>query len=225
MRFLFFLLPLFLLTACIGDDIVDDYVQPQIRIQNPVSSIEEGTSYQFTHRFVNNVGQEEQVSPTWSSADPDILSIDANGLAMAMVEGNTSITLSYEDEFGETASATEAVEVGASTVVVEPTLRSGTVATTSSYELTGAFELSELPNGSLKLSFGDDYVADDGLPGLYVYLSNNPNSKSGALEIGRVDVFRGAHEYVITGAQLNEYAYVLYFCKPFNVKVGHGDIQ
>lgn len=225
MRFLFLFFPLCLLTSCIGDDIVDDYVQPEIRIQNPVSSIEEGTSYQFNYRFVNNVGQEEQVSPSWQSADPAILSIDASGLAMALAEGTTSITLSYQDEFGETASVTEPVEVGASTVVVEPTFRMGTIATTSSYELTGDFELSELPNGSLSLSFAANYVADDGLPGLYVYLSNNPNSRSGALEIGPVEVFRGAHEYVITGAQLDQYAYVLYFCKPFNVKVGHGDIE
>ena len=68
-------------------------------------------------------------------------------------------------------------------------------------------------------------VADDGLPGLYVYLSNNPNSVSGALEIGPVEVFEGAHDYTISGLDITTYAYVLYFCKPFNVKVGHGDIE
>ncbi len=225
MRPLLYLFPILLLSACIGDDIIDDYVTPQIRILNPVSSIEEGTTYQFNHQFVNNVGQEETVSANWSSADAAILTIDNSGLATAVAEGNTSITVSFQDEFGETASVTEPVEVGASTVVVEPTGRSGSINTTSSYALRGDFELNELPNGDLKLSFGSDYVADDGLPGLFVYLSNNPNTISGALEIGAVRVFVGEHDYTISGAGLNEYAYVLYFCKPFNVKVGDGEIE
>lgn len=225
MRSLFFLFLSLLFVSCIGDDIVDDYVTPQIRIQNPVSSIEEGTSYQFQHQFVNNVGQEESVSPTWSSGDPSLLTVDNNGLANAIAEGNTTITVAFQDEFGETATTTESIEIGASTVVVEPMGRSGSVATTSSYDLRGDFELNELPNGDLHLTFGDDYLADSGLPGLFVYLSNNPNTISGALEIGAVRVFNGAHDYTFSGATLNEYAYVLYFCKPFNVKVGDGEID
>jgi hypothetical protein len=225
MRFLLFPLLLCLLTSCIGDDIVEDYVSPVIRIQNPVSSIEEGTIYQFQHQFINNVGQEETVSPTWSSADEAILTIDQSGLATAIAEGNTNITISFEDEFGETATRNEPVEVGASTVVIEPMMRAGSVATTSSYPLKGDFVLTELPGGNLTLSFGDDYNADNRLPGLFVYLSNNPNTISGAYEIGAVETFNGAHSYTFAGAGLNEYAYVLYFCKPFNVKVGDGEIQ
>ncbi|MFK8165763.1 MAG: hypothetical protein AB8H12_25160, partial [Lewinella sp.] len=193
--------------------------------QNPVSSIEEGTTYQFQHQFINNVGQEEAITPTWSSADESILIIDQSGLASAITEGNTSITLTFEDEFGEVARHNEPVEVGASTVVIEPMMRSGSVATTSSYPLMGDFVLTEGSDGNLILSFGDDYNADNRLPGLFVYLSNNPNTISGAYEIGAVDTFSGAHEYSFSGAGLNEYAYVLYFCKPFNVKVGDGEIQ
>lgn len=225
MRFLLSVLSLCLFAACIGDDIVDDYVSPEIRIQNPVSSIEEGTSYQFQHQFINNVGQEEAITPTWSSADETILTVDQSGLASAIAEGNTMLTVSFQDEFGETATRMEPIEVGASTVVVEPMVRTGSVATTSSYPLTGDFTLTELPGGNLTLSFGDDYNADNRLPGLYVYLSNNPNTISGAYEIGAVDVFNGTHDYTFAGAGLNEYAYVLYFCKPFNVKVGDGQIQ
>ncbi|WP_020567306.1 Ig-like domain-containing protein [Neolewinella persica] len=225
MRSLLFVLPLCLFASCIGDDIVEDYVSPTIRIQNPVSSLEEGTTYQFQHQFINNVGQEETVVPEWSSADEAILAIDQSGLATAIAEGNTNITVSFEDEFGEIATLTTSIEVGASTVVVEPTMRTGSVATTSSYPLKGDFVLTELPGGDLNLSFGDDYNADNRLPGLFVYLSNNPNTISGAYEIGAVETFNGAHEYTFAGAGLNEYAYVLYFCKPFNVKVGDGQIQ
>ncbi len=218
-----------LLSACIGDDIVEDYVAPQIRITNLVSEIEAGTSYQFDFSFLNNVGNREAVTPSWTSADPTILTIDQTGLAEGVAEGETMISLAYTDEFGETASRSYPIEVGASTVIVEePEVRTGTVATTTFYDLTGDFTLETIPedqNGDLRLSFGADYVADDGLPGLYVYLTNNPNTTAGAYEIGRVDVFRGAHDYVISGVGLNDYSYVLYFCKPFNVKVGDGLIE
>jgi hypothetical protein len=228
MKFWLYLLPLaFSITSCVGEDIVDDYVQPVIRIQNIASSIEAGTNHQFGMQFVNNVGQMEEVTGEWSSADTETLTITNAGLASAIAEGSTTISLSYTDQFGETASVSEVINVGPSTVIVEePMMRSGTVSTTSSYDLTGEFSLSEIPDTEdLKLSFGGDYVADDGLPGLYVYLSNNPNSVSGALEIGPVEVFEGAHDYTISGLDITTYAYVLYFCKPFNVKVGHGDIE
>lgn len=218
-----------LFSGCIGDDIVDDYVAPQIRITNPVAEIEAGTTYLFTAGFLNNVGMNETVSPTWSSSDPTIMTIDQTGLATGIMEGPVRVTVAYTDEFGETADRSYDLEIGASTVVVEePMFRTGRVATTTFYDLEGDFTLEELPEevpGDLRLIFGEDYVADDGLPGLYVYLSNNPNSTSGAHEIARVEVFRGAHEYIISGVDLNEFRYVLYFCKPFNVKVGDGLIE
>ena len=215
----------FLFTACIGDDVVDDYVQPTLRITNPVSEIEAGTTYQFNHQFVNNVGQMEDVSPRWSSGDENLLTIDNSGLATAIQEGTTTISVAFTDEFDETVTVTENVEIGASTVVVEEMFRTGRVETTSTYPLTGDFKLTALESGDLELAFFDDYVADDILPGLFVYLSNNPRSIAGALEIGRVEVFEGAHSYTISGAELEQYAYVLYFCKPFNIKVGDGEIQ
>ena len=74
-----------------------------------------------------------------------------------------------------------------------------------------------------------DLVTDlDGatsLPGLYVYLTNNPSTVNNAYEIGRVETFNGAHSYRISGVGLNEYDYLLYWCKPFSVKVGDGEIK
>jgi len=228
MRYFLLVLSLFALTACIGDDVVDDYVTPVIRISNLADTIEAGTTFQFANQYVNNVGQAEEVAASWASGNSELLTIDANGLATTIAQGDVDITVSFTDpRFDETASVTESVTIGESTVVVvEPMSRSGSVATTSSYPLTGDFVLEELPNSDeLKLSFADDYNADDNLPGLFVYLSNNPNTISGAFEIGAVRTFSGAHEYTFTGVELEQFAYVLYFCKPFNVKVGHGDIE
>jgi len=79
--------------------------------------------------------------------------------------------------------------------------------------------------GNLTLRFEDDYRASTALPGLYVYLTNNPNSTNSALEIGAVTTFSGAHTYTIEDVDISEYQYILYFCKPFNVEVGEGLIE
>ena len=115
-----------------------------------------------------------------------------------------------------------------SSVVNPPTPqeKSGTIATTSSYVLSGTFTLSELENsGDLRLSINDDYVADTALPGLYLYLTNNPSSIANALELGPVTVFNGAHQYTISDTGINDYSHLLYWCKPFTVKVGDGEIE
>ena len=46
-----------------------------------------------------------------------------------------------------------------------------------------------------------------------------------AFEIGRVATFSGVHSYTIPNKGINDYNYIVYFCKPFNVKVGHGQIN
>ena len=46
-----------------------------------------------------------------------------------------------------------------------------------------------------------------------------------ALEIGAVETFNGAHSYVIENTDISEYEFILYFCKPFVVKVGDGQIN
>jgi len=102
--------------------------------------------------------------------------------------------------------------------------RIGTIRTTSSYKLEGDFTLKE-EDGKLIIDIADNYEASDALPGLYIYLTNNPNTNTGAVEIGAVDIFKGAHTYEVTGVNINDFDYLLYFCKPFGVKVGDGEIK
>lgn len=222
-RLLPFLL-LFSLSACIGDDIVEDFVQPELRLDNLVDTIEVSSTHQFAVNYFNDIGVLQTVSPSWTSDAPEIISIDDSGLATAHTAGSAMITASYAENGLET-TATHLVYGGEQTVEVEEETRlSGTIRTTSSYVLTGDFILTAQDNG-INLAFGEDYVADEGLPGLYVYLTNNPSTTANALEIGPVEIFRGAHEYAISGVELDDYLYVLYFCKPFNVKVGDGEIN
>jgi hypothetical protein len=117
------------------------------------------------------------------------------------------------------------VVAGANTSVQTNDL-SGIITSSSSYELGGSFVLKKTAAGNTELSFGSDYVASTALPGLYVYLTNNRNSIASAYEIGRVEVFKGEHKYDLgTSVGLTDYRFVLYYCKPFNVKVGDGEIK
>ena len=82
-------------------------------------------------------------------------------------------------------------------VVTAPQSYQGSIRTTSSYKLTGSYEYGLNDAGQLVLDIAGNYEASTALPGLYVYLSNNPNSTSGSYEIAEVTVFNGAHSYTL----------------------------
>lgn len=214
-----------LFSACIGDDIIMDRVAETLRITTQATSIAAGETFQFEARYTNNIGNTEEEKVIWSSSDESILAITTDGLATAITRGNVVVSAEATLEDGSTLKEEMEVAVSMVTVAVEaPTSRSGVIATTTFYDLAGDFTLNEI-NGGVSLEIADNYEATSSLPGLYVYLTNNPNSISDALEIGEVTVFEGAHTYDIIGTSLTDYDYVLYFCKPFRVKVGDGKIN
>lgn len=219
--FIFFLA----LTSCIKDDFVDDTVDPEVRITNKIDSLSIDSVFALSASFFNEVGQSEEVDIDWSSSDDNVVSVDDQGTVTGVSVGSATITASYIENDTEVADDFEliVVDTAVSNMNSGPVVKTGTVQTTSSYPLSGSYTLEETDTG-IKLSLSDDYTADDGLPGLYIYLSNNAATISNALEIGPVEVFEGAHEYEIEGVGINDYSYILYFCKPFNVKVGDGEI-
>lgn len=223
-RHFFWIIIVFIFSSCIGEDYVDDFVEPTIRINNPITGIQISDSHPYSATYLNHIGQPEDAEVIWSTSDPSIVTINDQGVAMAIAEGEATISVSVVIE-GNTLTAEDTIRI--SVDPVENNMESngdGTIATTSAYTLEGTFAL-RADRGSLILSFNADYKASSSLPGLYLYLSNNPNSVNGALEVGAVTVFEGVHSYVIEDVGLNEYQYLLYWCKPFNVKVGEGLIN
>jgi hypothetical protein len=217
----FWLLPLLAFSACIGDDLVFDEVEPEVRIMNPIDTIEINTTYQFEAVYFNNVGVEASLSSyLWESSAEEIIRIDQDGLATALKEGSALIRVSAQDADGKQLRDEKQVVVGTSTVASSDS-RTGSLRTTSSYLLKGDFSLEKI-SGGVKLLLKENYEASTALPGLYVYLTNNPNTIDNALEIGAVKIFKGAHSYELQGVDLNQYSHLLYFCKPFRVKVGDG---
>ena len=223
---LFFGLLLSLLSSCIGDDIIADEVPERLRINNRIDSLKLGDSYQFEVMFFNNIGQQEERQVSWNTSDANIISVDQNGLATANEKGTATITATVNlPDKAPVEDSFDVVVSDVTTEVEENGNRSGTIKTTSSYVLTGDFEFFE-EGTALTLSFADNYAASSALPGLYVYLTNNPNTITGAYEIGEVTKFSGAHSYEIPAdVGLDTYNYVLYYCKPFRVKVGDGEIK
>jgi len=226
-KYAFWFVSIFILqTSCIGEDVITDFIEPQLRILNPISSLPVSETHQFNAAYFNNIGIEEETTVTWSSSNETIATINSSGLLAAISEGVSTISASIQDNdiFLEEIFSVTISESG-TTVIIDPIIKSGTIVTTSSYLLTGTFTIEEQENSdNLLLSVNSDYQATTSLPGLYLYLTNNPNSISGAYSVGPVSVFNGAHTYSIPETNINDYAYLLYWCQPFGVKVGTGEI-
>ena len=223
-RVLFLLL---IVTSCIGEDVIDDFIEAELRILNPVEEVSLSEDYQFNVTYFNNVGEPDNtVNVSWSSSDLSIATISSSGLLTPLAVGQVSITAAVStqnDNIQETFNIN--IVEGETTSMPVTEQKSGTIRTTSSYLLEGSFTLSETQSGEdLILEIDDDYRASTALPGLYLYLSNNPNSIGSAYEVGAVETFNGSHNYSIPNTGINDYSNLLYWCKPFNVKVGDGEI-
>ena len=270
----FFLL-LLISANCIGEDFIDDYVDPSLRITNPISSIQEGFSYQFDALFLNESGT-KVVNPNlkWTATPARSIKITQEGTITALSAGEVAVYVSTQGlqgspisaQIGFTVTPSPEVEMNGSTtetthtttitttsptldtttpttdtgtstsvtsssttasqtnmgngVVVIPQVYEGEIRSTSSYLLQGGFRYEH--NGEhLVLQLDNNYKADRALPGLYVYLTNNPTTPQGGYEISSVAVFEGSHQYNLpVFIEIMDYKYILYWCKPFSVKVG-----
>lgn len=227
MKFKYLVIPMvftLLLVSCIGEDVVEDFVNPELRIGNLLQSLGLNESHQFEARYLNNIGQPENVVVLWASSDESIVSIDENtGLATGLKSGQVTISV--------TTMGTDPLTFSTELQVTDQTVAgsifgTGTINSSGGYILFGDFILEPNSTGSLELFLSENYEASTSLPGLYVYLTNNPNSINGAYEIGKVVVFEGRHSYVLPeNIALSDYNYLLYWCKPFSVKVGGGTIN
>lgn len=204
------------LSGCIGTDVVEDIIVSEtISISNPIDSLKIGETYTFNADYFNEFGQPSQTIVEWFSSDPSIISIEQNGTAEAISEGNVFIKVVK----GEIADSIK-VNAGNTTSTLA-TKRDGTFRGRNNYTVSGDFSLTEM-NGDLKLILADNFRASSG-PGLYVYLSNQPTSVTGGIELGKLMKNAGAQTYSVPESiQLNTYNYVIIYCKPFGVPFGTG---
>jgi len=216
------MISLALLSGCIKDDFINDLTDPELSISTLVDSIAINTEFEFQSRYLNNIGQEEDVTVEWSSSNPEIIEIDETGLAKGISLGSSFIKVAYESQ-SEFLTDSVLVNVGENTVITEQT-SSATIVTTSSYLLEGSLEINENGQG-IELKILEDYRASTALPGLYLYLSNNRNSISDAVEVTKVQIFEGTHSYSVPNVSIGDYSFLVYYCKPFNIKVGEAELN
>ncbi|CAL2101609.1 putative lipoprotein [Tenacibaculum sp. 190130A14a] len=223
----FLLVFVFLFQSCIDNDIINDTVEEKLSINNPIQELTINNTYQYTTKYTDNVGNVQAAQISWNSSDPAIISVSSTGLITAFTKGTATITASTTSSNGATLSTSNTVTATEDMVDNSgPKEKTGTIRTTSSYTLTGTFTLKEIPNtNDLELIVNDDYRASSSLPGLFLYLTNNSNTVSGAKEISAVSVFNGAHTYTIKDTKINDFSHLLYWCKPFSVKVGDAEIN
>ena len=214
-----------LFASCIGEDFINDEVDEVLVINNPVMSIQVGETYQFDATYFNNVGTPEEVAIIWDTSDNSIMNINPDGLAIGITIGTAEVLASFPGDNG-TLSSELSIDITQDSQDPTPIVRTGNLQTTSGYILEGNFVFEEiLESNSVQLSLDATYRASSNLPGLYLYLTNNPNSINGAYNAGPVPVFEGAHSFNFDDIQINDFQYLLYWCEPFSVKVGEGVIE
>lgn len=208
-----------ILQGCIGTDIVDDFVEARVTIDNPITSLKVNSSYLFQATYLNNVGSPEPAMFQWKSSNENVLQIDNEGHAIGLIEGESTVIATAN------GVSDSLILVVSDTTIGMLGERSAELKTSSSYPLTGNALLKKTGN-NLTLEFDASFNTTSALPGLYVYLSNNVNSISNAYEVGSVVEFSGAQSYNIDeDIKLYQYNYVLFFCKPFLVPVGDGELK
>jgi len=220
MRIIYYLtISVLVLQACIGTDIVDDFVEAKVSIDNPITSLKKDRTYQFEATYLNNIGIPESAMFQWDSTDPSVLAIDSDGLARGKMKGGATIIVSAN---GISDSLTLLVS---DTTIGSINERVAVLKTVSSYPLDGNVILKK-EGGKTFLEFDDSFKTTSALPGLYVYLTNNVSTINNALEVAKVKAFDGAQSYEIEeDVSLTEYDFVLFYCKPFLVPVGDGELK
>ena len=227
LKLLILILVIGTLQSCIENDIIDDKIEEKLSINNTIEKLTKNTTHQYSTKYTNNIGEITTPSITWSSSNPTIISVSNTGLITGLTEGESIISAKVTTSEGKIVSAENTVTI-TTEIIDNGSLKekSGTIRTTSSYVLKGNFTIKEIANtNDLELSIDASYEASSSLPGLYLYLTNNPNTVSGAKEISKVNVYNGDHIYIIRDTNINDFNHLLYWCKPFSVKVGDGEIK
>ncbi|WPR70644.1 hypothetical protein SLW70_11950 [Flavobacterium sp. NG2] len=222
---------LFGLNSCIKEDIVDDQIEESIRINNSFSNFTVGETIVLDAFFFDNLGMKQTVVFDLKSNNPSIVEIEnSTQKIIAKSKGTTTIVVSavYNGKQIENTATITVIESG---TPPDPNnvIKIGTLVKTSSYASAGDFEITAI-TGGIRIQFASNYVADQNLPGFAMYLTNNPNSRTGAIKIdaqGDADgvIYKGAFTMDVMGVGINDFGYLTHWCDPFSIKVGEAQIK
>jgi hypothetical protein len=217
------------LSSCIKEDIVNDEIEENIRINNSFSNFIVGNEVVLDAFFFDNLGMKQTVVFNLASNNETIIGVDNSSQKItAKSKGIATVTVSttYQNKLTEKSVAITVNEQG---TTPSTTVKKGTIVKTSSYASAGDFEITEI-TGGIRISFASNYVADSSLPGFAMFLSNNPNTMVGAKKIdaqGDADgvIYKGAFNLDVMGVGINDFGYLTHWCEPFKIKVGEAEIK
>ncbi|MEN8765515.1 MAG: hypothetical protein ACN4EF_04830 [Wenyingzhuangia sp.] len=215
------------LSSCIGEDIVNDSVPEQLRIVSNLHQLRVGDVVKLEASYFNRVGEKEDKRVLWESSDSIVISIDTITTSLTAASEGIATVIAKTSGMSEVLSDQYHVAVlpEKEEVLVLPELtKVGTFAKVSSYASAGDFEVKKTSSG-IQIHLASNYVADQSLPGFALFLTNNPNSLANALQIDAYDDEDGAHYkgsfiYSIDDLGLNDYSYLVQWCRPYSILVG-----
>ncbi|MCB0487489.1 MAG: Ig-like domain-containing protein [Cyclobacteriaceae bacterium] len=160
-------------------------------------------------------------SPSWSSMNPLVATVDGNGVVTAVGNGTTFIDATVSGAFSERIMIT----VGGAGENL-----TGTFMSANGYHASGMATLAN-DGDDLILTFSDDFMTSFAL-GTFIYLANNNTSgttiKSQGIELGQI-TNNGSHTFNVTekfpDAMSSQYQYVIVLCKPASVVFGFAELK
>ena len=112
-----------ILFSCTGEDLVDNYQEPELRTIESVATIFLGQNQKIVVRFFNLIGEEvKNPNLNWSSSDSTILDVNQDGSLVPKKVGNATITVSVEtsDPKNPVKKTEFNIEVKSNVITIEP---------------------------------------------------------------------------------------------------------
>jgi len=191
----------------------DEIARVTITASKSEIEISETLQLQAVAENINGEANFPDASFDWMSLNEAVITVDQNGLVTGVDNGAAMVQASADGVTGSTM-----IMVG------EANARNGSFSSLNGYNVSGDVSLVET-SPDLSLILQDNFSASNG-PGLFIYLSNNSNNVDGGIEIGELRKNSGSDTYSVgAGVALDDYNYVLIWCKPFGVGFGTAQLN
>lgn len=188
--------------------IEDSSAVATITIIKDTAKINVGDQFLYEAEVRNGFGDLMNETVEWSSSDSTVLRINNNGLATALKAGSSNITANASGVFS--AISPIAIVNGLTG------RRSGSFQNENGYSVSGNVEVRPSAGNNFELAF-TNFNCQPG-PALYIHLSN---SVSAGVEIGTLNQLNGDFTVQLpANILLNDYDYVLIWCKSANAAFG-----
>lgn len=176
-----------------------------VTVTAAASNVAVGNTLQLAATAQNISGSDITASSyTWASNNTAIATVDQNGLVTGISNGEVSVTATADGVNSQAFTLT----IGAGSSLT------GQFQGIGGHAVSGSATLKTTQDG-VQLVFSENFSTVNG-PGLYLYLTNTSNSPSGGKEVAKLSKTSGSDTYSVSGVSIDQYKYVLIYCKPFS---------